>query len=274
MFKRFNKKITRETAKGPDGQRAYVIGDIHGRLDLLNNLLDKIKTDDAEREPAKTSIVFLGDLIDRGPDSKGVVERLLMCPPNFARCLFISGNHEDTLVRGLMGENRLLKAWLKFGGLECAQSYGVDIGAIHGREADVIEHVLLSAIPLSHINFLQSFHESVRFGDYLFVHAGLRPNVPLKRQSARDMLWIRDEFLNSDADFGCIVVHGHTVNGTVVLKENRIGIDTGAYASGILTALRIEGAKTSIIQSTGEPDPKYSTEDHFSSSAFQEMSLR
>ncbi|MEM7663897.1 MAG: metallophosphoesterase [Pseudomonadota bacterium] len=261
MFKRSTKKIGSETAQGSREKRAYVIGDVHGRLDLLNDLLQLIEEDNDRRENKETIIVFLGDLIDRGPDSRGVIDLLSTAPPSFAKCYFIKGNHEDVLVRGLEGEPRLLTPWLKFGGQACAQSYGVDIGAIHGQEEHVIEHVLLSAIPAAHINFMKNFYESIRFGDYLFVHAGLRPNVPLEQQSAKDMMGIRKEFLESDADFGCVVVHGHSVSDAVVIKDNRIGIDTGAYATGVLTALRIEDDDRSVIQTSGPADPAFALED-------------
>lgn len=254
MFKlRTGKHRHTDYPKGSPGKRVYAIGDVHGRLDLLNDLLTQIEEDNARRSASKTSIIFLGDLIDRGPDSRGVIDRLMTEPPTMAKCYFLMGNHEEALVRGLSGEPRLLAPWLNHGGLACVESYGVDIGTVHGQPDHVIEHVLMSAIPQSHINFMRGFLDSIRFGDYLFAHAGVRPDVPIDDQSSRDLKWIRKEFLESEADFGCIVVHGHSITETVSERSNRIGIDTGAYRSGILTALRIEGAERSWLQTSGSP---------------------
>ena len=261
MLKRFfqssdksNQNRPKPPPTGTVGKRAYAIGDVHGRLDLLDMLLDKISQDNIERAPKETLIVFLGDLIDRGPDSRGVIERLKDNPPTFAKCVFIMGNHEEALVKGLTGSPHLLPAWLTHGGMACAQSYGVDIGTIHGQPADIVEHILISAIPADHIEFMKEFYDCVRYGDYLFTHAGVRPNVPIDEQSGKDLKWIRDEFLNSNEDFGCVVVHGHSINETVVEKHNRIGIDTGAYQSGILTAVRLEDSEKSFLQVHAKTD--------------------
>lgn len=261
MFKQFFHKSAKSPTQeksfissptGTAGKRAYAIGDVHGRLDLLNDLLAQIEQDNATRSVKETVIVFLGDLIDRGPNSRGVIDRLKNTPPDFAKCIFIMGNHEEALVKGLTGSPHLLQPWLKHGGLACAESYGIDIGSIYSQPDDVVEHVLMSAVPESHIKFMQNFYDCVRFGDYLFVHAGVRPNVPIDEQSSRDLKWIRGEFLESDENFGCVVVHGHSINEEIVEKHNRIGIDTGAYKSGILTAVRIEDTEISFLQARGE----------------------
>lgn len=261
MFRRSKSELATGTAEGSPGKRAYVIGDVHGRLDLLETLLLEIENDLVGREMKDNLIVFLGDLIDRGPDSKSVIDKLLHYNPSFAQVFFIGGNHEDTLVRALRGDNHLLASWLRFGGLECAESYGVDGGILQSQPTHIIERVLLAAIPNSHLQFMENFYESIQFGDYLFVHAGLRPNVPLAQQSATDMKYIRSEFLESDFDFGCIVVHGHTITRDVDFRNNRIGIDTGAYATGVLTALRIEGRERSILQTKGPIDSRYNIFD-------------
>ena len=254
MFKLRTGKLRKsDYPRGTPGKRVYAIGDVHGRLDLLEDLLGQIEEDNALRTRCDTSIIFLGDLIDRGPDSRGVIERLLTEPPAIAKCYFLMGNHEEALVRGLSGEPRLLAPWLNHGGLACVESYGVDIGTVHGQPDHVIEHVLMSAIPQSHIDFMRGFLDSIRFGDYLFAHAGVRPDVPISDQSSRDLKWIRKEFLESEADFGCIVVHGHSIANAVSERPNRIGIDTGAYRSGVLTALRVEGAERSWLQTNGAP---------------------
>lgn len=236
---------------GPKGRRLYAIGDVHGRLDLLTQLLEKIDADIRDRPSGEHLLVFLGDLIDRGPDSRGVVELVRKDPVANARTVRLKGNHEDSLVRGLRGEPKVLSDWLGFGGYECAQSYGVEIGALFGREPEEIEPIIAQAIPPAHIAFLENFIDSARFGDYLLVHAGIRPGVPLEQQSPQDMRWIRGEFLHSDHDPGFVVIHGHSITAEVDERPNRICIDTGAYRSGLLTAIWVEGDARGYIQVRG-----------------------
>ena len=229
--------------KAPQGRRAYAVGDIHGRLDLLDRLLADIDHDIAGRSAADTFVVFLGDLIDRGPQSGEVIERLRTLRGKAFTPVFLLGNHEEVLLRLLAGERGLLVSWLRFGGAECSQSYGLDPNQlIYLPEAEAIE-ALRAAVPASHIEFLQTFIDTFRFGDYLFVHAGIRPGVELAGQSQRDLRWIRAAFLDSQADHGFVVVHGHTIASEVVEQRNRIGIDTGAYATGVLTAIGLEGGE-------------------------------
>jgi serine/threonine protein phosphatase 1 len=242
----------RAPPSGPAGRRLYAIGDVHGRLDLLTPLLEKIDADIRTRPSGEHLLVFLGDLIDRGPDSRAVVELVRKDPIANARIVRLKGNHEDCLVRGLRGEPKVLSDWLGFGGYECAQSYGVEIGALFGREPEEIEPIIAQAIPPAHIDFLDSFIDSARFGDYLLVHAGIRPGVPLEQQSPQDMRWIRSEFLQSEIDPGFVVVHGHSITTDVDERPNRICIDTGAYRSGLLTAIWIEGAARGYIQVRGQ----------------------
>ena len=257
MFDRIRKRksgITTETASGPDGKRAYVIGDVHGRADLLQELLDRIRRHDAERGPAETHIIFLGDLIDRGPQSRDVIDILSRAPSEDQKFWFIKGNHEESLVRGLSGEPHLLSPWLKHGGYDTAESYGLDRGALIGQEESALEHLLMSAIPSSHVDFLASFHESIRFGDYLCVHAGIRPGVTFEQQDGKDLRWIRGEFLNSRENFGFVVVHGHTVVESVDYRPNRIAVDTGAYTTGRLSAIWIEGTELGDLTVEGAAD--------------------
>ena len=226
---------------GPPGYRAYVVGDIHGRLDLLEDLLAKIHAELQHRPARKTLLVFVGDLIDRGPGSAQVIERLRTYRREGIQPVFILGNHEEVLLRILAGEAELITKWRWFGGAECLRSYGVDPEAIAGLSDDQALAVVRNAIPKKHVEFLESFVDSCRFGDYLFVHAGIRPGIPLEQQSQSDMRWIREPFLLDESDHGFIVVHGHTICSEVEDLPNRIGIDTGAYRSGILTAVAIEG---------------------------------
>ena len=239
--------------KGARGYRAYVIGDVHGRLDLLEDLLAKIHAEMQHRPSRKTLLVFVGDLIDRGPSSSEVIERLRTYRRPGIQPVFLLGNHEEVLLRIVGGDESLIASWLQFGGLQCLESYGVDVSKLRGRSAQQVIEIVRAAIPANHVEFLESFIDSCRFGDYLFVHAGIRPGVELELQSQADMRWIREPFLFDDTDHGFIVVHGHTISEEVEDRPNRIGIDTGAYRTGILTALAIEGKNRWLID-TGPAD--------------------
>jgi len=227
-------------ARIPEGERVYAIGDVHGRLDLLKSLLLQIETDSMRRGHARTHIVFLGDLIDRGPESAQVIEFLIGYRPAFRSLHYVAGNHEECFLDVINGSSATEMAWFQFGGYETMKSYGVAERAVIARGA-VLQQELADRVPQSHIDFLTKFVDQVRIGDYLFVHAGIRPGQPLERQSPQDMRWIRDEFLEDDTDHGFVVVHGHSISRAPVVRGNRIGIDTGAYRSGRLTALGLEG---------------------------------
>jgi serine/threonine protein phosphatase 1 len=226
--------------RGKAGARAYAIGDIHGRLDLLDVLLRRVEEDIDARSRRKTYIVFLGDLIDRGPDSAGVVERLRTWRPRHGRPIFLAGNHEEVLLRILGGDAAILPDWLKFGGAECARSYGIDVDALRRMEDDEAIEAIRAKVPRAHREFIANFADTFRFGDYLFVHAGIRPGLAIEEQDPHDLRWIREPFLGDAKEHGFVVVHGHTIVAEVEERPNRIGIDTGAYHSGNLTALGIE----------------------------------
>ena len=225
------------------GYRAYVVGDIHGRLDLLDRLLGDIKRDIAARPPRKTLLVFLGDLIDRGPASAQVIDRLRSYKAAGVRTVFLLGNHEEVLLRILDGDTSLVPSWLRFGGAECLRSYGADPRQIAALDQTLVVAAVREAIPKEHQAFLRSFVDTCRFGDYLFVHAGIRPGVSIDQQLQSDLRWIREPFLFDGSDHGCVVVHGHTIAPEIEERSNRIGIDTGAYRTGILTALALEGTE-------------------------------
>ena len=225
----------------PPGYRLYAIGDVHGRDDLLADLLGRIDADSDRRGPAKRILVFLGDLIDRGPSSREVVERLRLYRPAGTRRVFLAGNHEEVLLQILDGEDQLVPDWLRFGGAECLRSYGADPARFRRMSPDRALEAIRSAIPASHVEFLRSFDDTFRAGDYLFVHAGIRPGVPLAEQAPSDLRWIREPFLTDTADHGFMVVHGHTIREEIDERTNRIGIDTGAYRNGVLTALALDG---------------------------------
>jgi serine/threonine protein phosphatase 1 len=239
--------------RGKKGCRAYAVGDIHGRLDLLDGMLAQIEQDMANRPADRTFIIFLGDLVDRGPASAGVVERLRTYRNPSAELVFLSGNHEEVLLEILSGKLGVLPAWLKFGGAECAQSYGIAPEQLRQTDERRALELVREKVPREHRHFLRSFADTFRFGDYLFVHAGIRPGVGLDDQDRKDLRWIREPFLGDAKEHGFVVVHGHTIVQAVEERPNRIGIDTGAYQSGILTAIAIEEERRWFLQAKSEP---------------------
>jgi serine/threonine protein phosphatase 1 len=245
----------------PRDYRAYAVGDVHGRLDLLDKLLAAIDQDLASRPARKTLLIFLGDLIDRGPDSKGVVERLRTYRRDNIRPYFLAGNHEEVLLRLLAGERGILASWLKYGGAECLQSYGRDPATLAGQSERTALAMVKDAIPSGHARFIGSMADTLMLGDYLFVHAGIRPGVDLSLQSQTDLRWIRSPFLDHQDDHGFVVVHGHTITDGVDERSNRIGIDTGAYRTGILTALVLDGQDRWTID-TNVPQPEQAAQAH------------
>lgn len=243
LSKIFGSFTAQPSPHGPDGYRAYAVGDVHGRLDLLDQLLAKVEADIKGRRHAQNMIVFLGDLIDRGPQSAQVIERLRTWKPHDATTIFLCGNHEEVLLRVLAGEPTILADWLKFGGVECLASYGLSATGLGEQGELAALAAVKAAIPADHQTFLASFADTFRFGDYLFVHAGIRPGLDVSAQEQKDLRWIRHPFLDDVTDHGFVVVHGHTISEAVQERANRIGIDTGAYRSGILTAMAIEGGR-------------------------------
>ena len=232
----------------PPGYRLYAVGDVHGRDDLLGDLLAQIEADSAKRGRARVVVIFLGDLIDRGPSSRQVVERLRTYGPPGVRPVFLTGNHEEVLLRILDGEARPIPDWLRFGGAECLASYGVDAAELSRLPPAQALEAVRSAIPGPHVEFLRGFDDTFRAGSYLFVHAGIRPGIPLEQQSKTDLRWIRDPFLKDGSAHGFTVIHGHTIREEVEERVNRIGIDTGAYRSGVLTALGLEESERWYLQ--------------------------
>jgi Calcineurin-like phosphoesterase len=237
----------------PDGTRVYAVGDIHGRADLLAALRKKIAKD-AKKASKKARIkrkvvVYLGDYVDRGPDSFGVIEMLLDEPLAGFEEVYLKGNHEDYMTKFLVGDGDGL-GWLFNGAETTIASYGVDPGSWMDFDPERLRSLraeLFEALPERHRAFLKNLALRHVEGGYLFVHAGIRPEVPLDAQEAEDLMWIREDFLLSEADHRARVVHGHTISWTPEFLPNRIGIDTGAFVSGVLTALVVEGAETRII---------------------------
>src|SRR5450759_3259828 len=225
--------------------RLYVIGDIHGRLDLLDRLIDAIKRD-VDEYGNDCLTVTLGDYIDRGPNSRGVIERLL-ANPFPGDYVALKGNHE-ALLEAFLEEPAIGAQWRHLGGLETLYSFGISVAPLMvGRKYDRAAKQLRATLSPEHTKFLTSLQTSLTVGRYFLCHAGIRPGVPLEHQSELDLLWIRDEFLNSRMDFGKIVVHGHTPTEKPEVLPNRINIDTGAFATGRLTCLVLEEENHRII---------------------------
>ncbi|MHA1517513.1 MAG: metallophosphoesterase family protein [Alphaproteobacteria bacterium] len=236
------------TAFAPEDELIYAVGDIHGRSDLLAELLSKIEADAATCLATKKRLVFLGDYVDRGPDSRGVVDILIQDAPADFSMLFLKGNHEALLLDFLADAERLYH-WRINGGDATMASYGVDVDGLAAANAppEAWRKAFASALPSAHLDFFQHLELQVPAADYLFVHAGVRPGLPLDAQREADLIWIRDEFLSSSEPFGKIVVHGHTPGRAPVVRPNRIGIDTDAVFSGTLTALRLQDGERAFL---------------------------
>ena len=243
------KSPERPPARIADGTVVYAVGDIHGRDDLLGMLLDAIAADAAERPPGPRRIVYLGDYVDRGMQSREVIDRLVGGPPAGFEVTYLLGNHEEAFLAFLDGEEAGFD-WLRYGGLETLYSYGVPVSRQPNTPHDLeqLRSEALERVPRAHVGFMRDAILWHGEGDYLFVHAGLRPGLPMERQQPRDLLWIRDEFLDSRDDHGGrVVVHGHTICDAPDVRANRINIDTGAYASGRLTALVLSGEQRRFL---------------------------
>ncbi|MBX7535524.1 metallophosphoesterase [Qipengyuania sp. GH1] len=241
-----NGQPARRIARVPDGERWYVIGDIHGRLDLFGALKTAIETDDASRASAKTTVVLLGDLMDRGPDSAGVIalarkwgeERIVR---------YVSGNHEEMFLDSF-SDREVLRHFLKHGGRETILSYGISLDDYRRMDLSQMRDAMTKLVPAADREFLESFEDLIVAGDYVLVHAGINPKHPLEEQKQSDLRWIRDRFLKHPEPFSHVVIHGHTIFEEVEDTQHRVGIDTGAFRTGRLTALMLEEDRREIIQ--------------------------
>lgn len=278
--------------KVPDGMRLYAVGDIHGRADLLEQLLGLIAADAAQHPAQACWLLFLGDYVDRGPQSREVLELLTRLwqrgfaaaaqsadpgdqaestgtgPPGGAdaaadperapealSCGFLMGNHEQSMLH-FLADPLGAAQWLEYGGLETLASYGVAAPAPDFDGLMEAGAALRAAVPAHHLAFLEGLELSRQFGDYLFVHAGIRPGVPIEDQEPADLLWIREPFLSHQKPHPLMIVHGHQIRDGVDLRLNRIGIDTGAYATGCLSCLVLDGAERWLIDTVqGGPAP-------------------
>lgn len=250
LFSRLGKVGKREAVKPvlPPGLLVYAIGDIHGRDDLFSDLLARIDRDRGQRTYESCALVLLGDLVDRGPDSDKVVERALSLSSHFDRVHHLIGNHEECMISALSGDVRALRYFARIGGDATIRSYLRDDTLYENASFEELSELFRQRVPSAHIDFLRRGEDMVRYGDYAFVHAGVRPGVALDRQAVSDLRWIREEFLSASDPFGAMVVHGHTISDQVEMRPNRIGIDTGAYCTGALTALGVEGEQQWVVQ--------------------------
>ncbi len=236
----------------PEGERYYVIGDIHGRLDLFDGLIAAVERDDRESGPAKSTVVLLGDLVDRGPESAGVVARAREWQASRS-VRILAGNHEEMFLASFH-DLRILRNFLRHGGRETVLSYGISRERYNEAELEELQAIMHAAVPEADRVFLRSFEDLLVVGDYLFVHAGIDPSLPLDEQDRHDLLWIRDRFLRHEEAYSHVVVHGHTIFDAVEERPNRIGIDTGAFSSGRLTALVLEQHRRRLIQAVARDD--------------------
>lgn len=246
------------TSQTPPDTAIYAVGDIHGRLDLLATIHERIAEDALQRKARRKLVVYLGDYVSRGEDSRQVVDKVREWLPKGFERVTLKGNHEDLLLRFLGGELDAGRHWFDYDGLDTLAHYGVAIPDRQARDdasVAALRDRFASVLPQSHLDFFRSLRVSYRSGDYCFVHGGVRPGVPLPEQSDHDFMWIRKSFLDSDADHGAVVVHGHSICAQPAVRHNRIGIDTGAYRSGVLTCLVLEGASRGFLQTVVAVSP-------------------
>lgn len=252
---RFRRKAEPLVAKPriPEGRRVYAIGDIHGRDDLFAQLLDRIANDSNSRDAAEVSIILLGDLVDRGPSSRQVVERAIALARQGPDVRCLMGNHEEVFLKALGGDVKLMRYFVRIGGAPTIHSYGLTGEAYDQLTFDELAEAFPRLVPREHVEFLAACEDMITIGDYVFVHAGIKPGLPMDKQRGADLRWIRDEFLGDERDHGAMIVHGHTIFADVQERPNRIGIDTGAYNSGVLTALCLEGEERWYIATEESP---------------------
>ncbi len=235
---------------GTQGRLVYAVGDIHGRLDLLRRLIADIVANAAmANKDTRPVIVFLGDYVDRGPHSRGVIDQILqLAGASDFEIRSLLGNHEQAML-WFLKDAKTGRGWTAHGGAETLASYGVAPPQAQADDKawEAARQALEAALPAQHLAFLRGLELYLEIGDYLFVHAGIKPGVPLEKQSQRDLLWIRDDFLNASYTGDKVVVHGHTPAPEPVFYAGRIGVDTGAYATGLLCAVRLYELETSVI---------------------------
>lgn len=243
FLEKFKKKPREKLYQLPEGWRVYAVGDIHGRADLLEKLHQMIVRD-SEAEPVKNNLaIYLGDYLDRGPLVKETLDLLISGLPSGFKAEYLRGNHEEFFFR-FLEDPVILELWAVLGGRSTLMSYGVRVpgSGLSAERARQVRQELLEAMPKKHLEFLMNLKPFYQLGEYFFVHAGIRPRIPLENQKPEDFFWIRDDFLGSTDDHGIKIVHGHTISEQVQNYSNRIGVDTGAYATGILSCAVLENS--------------------------------
>ena len=241
--------VTLDVAATPADIRLIAIGDIHGCRDLLARLLDAIDAEIAADRPGDWRIVTLGDYVDRGPDSRGVID-MLATRRRDPRFITLAGNHDDGFL-GFLANEETQALFLAHGGAETAASYGVTLDATSEASLANARHTLASEMPAHHVAFLRSLDVSATFGDFFFCHAGIRPDVALDAQTRHDLTWIRREFIDHGELHPKLIVHGHTPKPAPEILPNRVNVDTRAYSTGVLTALVADGRSKWLWQTQG-----------------------
>ena len=238
----------KRTYKAPENTRIYAVGDIHGRVDLLENLHNLIEADSGPFQARRKVVIYLGDYIDRGPSSRELLDFIIGSPLKDFESVYLKGNHEDLLLR-FLDDEKFGPNWVVIGGDATLESYDAAKGLWSRGQGDftAIQEKFFAELPNTHLKFFQNLSPFHIEGDYLFVHAGIRPDRAIKDQAEEDLIWIRGDFLDSVVDHGYLIVHGHNITKKPAIKSNRIGIDTGAYATGRLTCLVLDGADRSFL---------------------------
>jgi serine/threonine protein phosphatase 1 len=233
----------------PQGTRVYVVGDVHGCIDLLTAMHRLILADAERHDVPRRVVVYLGDYIDRGPDSKGVVDLLIKTPLPGFEAVHLKGNHEQALL-DFLDDIAIGPDWFSFGGVATLASYGLTApeNVFDPEQLLATQAALRARLEGGHLAFFRGLKLGHFEGDFLMVHAGLRPGVPIDAQVENDVLWIRDAFLSSEENFGVIVVHGHTIAPFPEIRPNRIGIDTGAFHTGRLTCVVLQDTEIDFLQ--------------------------
>jgi len=251
MFKKLfgrDSGVPRTDYRAPYDTVIYAIGDVHGRVDLLQSLEDRIRDDARSRAESRRVIVYLGDYVDRGYESRAVIDHLLDGEIDGFERVFLMGNHEEYMIR-FLDDSSKARGWFANGGIETLMSYGVVAGGAGASDNDLarVQADFRAALPDRHKAFLSGLPSLHREGDYVFVHAGIRPGVEIEDQDIEDLHWIRSDFLEDKRDYGVVVVHGHTITENPIDRPNRIGVDTGAYASSRLTCAVLAGDRRAFI---------------------------
>jgi serine/threonine protein phosphatase 1 len=245
-----------EAAAIEPGERIYAIGDVHGRLDLLADLLGMIRRDQAGRPEARVRVILLGDVVDRGPDSAEIVRRLMSYTRASNRFVVLKGNHEQMMVESVQGAMATMQAWLGLGGVATLKSWGVAADVLAEKQIPPIAKAARKVVSDAELRWLDERPLTYASGDYLFVHAGIRPGVPLADQHPGNLLWIREPFLSWDGPHPAFIVHGHSARSErPEFRGSRVGLDTGAFRTGKLTALGLEGGRRWLLATNGPRGP-------------------